>query len=185
MMYFKCCALALLCAASIVRAQNSNSNPHSDNGKTITFSVVDGKGKLVGDVIGIGGQGNADGLLYVLVAIKTNGALIQMGVKPSGFVDPAGGTSAGVENYESTNCTGTPYSGSLNIAGITDSLFTPADLVGTKVFVIDQSMQSKAIRVQSQLTVEGCQPHSNSLGGPPVKMLVDLSTLYTPPFTIR
>lgn len=189
-------AFALLTSVSVARAQGGASKPIT------SLSVVDSKSKTVGEILGFN-----PGLLPV-VAIRTGGALIQLGVRPSGFVPasvfptssssfPNGSVIAGIADYESTNCSGTPYSESLStVKGLSDNLFTVVDLLGTVVLAVDGSLPPKFITAQSFLEpVGGCHLYQNGQGDPqpisftvallPVKMLVDLSTLYTAPFTVK
>ena len=177
-------AVAFLFTASVTRAQNSKNG----NSKPISSpSVIDSKGKHVGGVLGFA-RGLSPGP-YPIVAIKIDEDFIRMGVKPSGFVDIVSGEANNTgELYESTNCSGTPYSQVLTIDTTSDNLFAVTDLIGTKVFVVDSSIPPKTITYQSFLQADiGCQPHSPATYGLalPMKMLVDLSILYTPPFKLK
>ncbi|MFZ1058343.1 MAG: hypothetical protein WAP47_04015 [Candidatus Rokuibacteriota bacterium] len=138
--------------------------------------VVDSVGTLIGNVLGF----TFDGSQHVLpnVVLQRNGRAVGVVVTPNGFE----GSGASL-SYESLNCTGTPY-----LDGDFTTLILPATIEGPghTVYVPDTSATPRPVAAQSLLMQGACFSWlSNLQSAVPAIPLVDLDTLYAPPFTVR
>ena len=101
------------------------------------LSVVDGRGKRVGNVLGFyvtNGGGEWGGA--ATIALRVEGNVVVLYVRPGGFTGFEGGFTrlGGGFYYESASCTGRPF---MNPLAVNPPLVPPHILAGTKLFVFD------------------------------------------------
>jgi hypothetical protein len=167
--------------------------------KPATIQVVDAHGKQVGNVVGIffgyttvalrvkpvprwflPTLEEQDVLLNVLGADSIQGwNTIGAGVGQTWF-----GANGFV--FESDDCSGTPF------LSVPDGLLLPNTVVSTPgmtVYVPDQSAPARQVVVRSSISVEfgapgNCSKVTINVSASPAIPLIDLLTVYTPPFRI-
>ncbi|MBI3030257.1 MAG: hypothetical protein HYY64_12165 [Candidatus Rokubacteria bacterium] len=142
------------------------------------MTVVDSVGTQIGGVVGL----TFDGSQRVLanVVLQQDGRMIALIVYPDHFE----GTGPSL-SYESTDCTGTPlFDGDFNTMILPGTIEGP----GSTVYVPDTSTPPQALTAKSLLQLGMCFPVPGGFGLPsaiPAVPLVDLDTLYTPPFSLQ
>lgn len=158
---------------------------------TQQLTVYDADGKKVGVVTGGDPVG---GSFRPLVPLKIDGIALMLGVLRDGFTGHA--TIA----WESTDCTGTPFL-QITSPGYTSqpSSFplVGVGLPGNTVYVEDGPVRPIAIRSYSTIPLQGPGTPLHQCVRPqaeydpyirvsaPARPLIDMNTLYTPPFTVR
>ena len=145
------------------------------------LSVVDGRGRRVGNVLGFREQ-------IAKIALRIDGELAILNVSPQGFTGDGGGFlfNSGPFYFESTNCTGTPFDQSGG--GEPPLALAPVHLLdGTKLYSRAGSPRSIIVRSWGSTSSSGwCQPlNSFQQMASPWRFLIDLSTQFQPPFTLR
>lgn len=138
--------------------------------------VVDSGGTVVGNVIGL----TFDGSQRVLpeVVLQRNGRLVGLLVYPDRF-EGSGASLA----YESLDCTGQAW---LNGPFATPILPGTIEGPGQTLYVPDPSATPGLVTAQSLLQLGTCFTFQfDYLSAVPAIPLVDLDTLYTPPFSLK
>ena len=138
--------------------------------------VVDSAGSIVGSVTGF----TFDGPQRILpnVVLQKDGLLVGLTVGPGGL-EASGGSLA----FDQPGCQGKAY-----LSGPFDTLILPGTIEGPgqTVYVPDPSAPAGLVTAQSFLQIGTCFTFPFALpSAVPAIPLVDLDTLYTPPFSLK
>jgi hypothetical protein len=152
-----------------------------------SLSVVDSKGKLVGTVI----QRDSDELYNPLVAFEVSDYVFLLKVRGDRVSTPGGGGEGFGPLFTSTNCSGTPFAElpylhtpQSGAASLWDAAVVGSP--GMSVYVAPFGTLPQRITVRSWLpTDDRCEPFVKTGEFFPVQVLVNFSTIFTPPFTVR
>ena len=142
------------------------------------LTVFDGTGKRVGIVLGFFGT-NAT------VTFRLDGEVVIIGVNRERFDFVNGYTSRDLEFYfESSNCTGMPFT---IWSGGTTQLAPIHVIDGTNLYGLDGPLKSIIVRSRGSIVNPSiCTPvNSFQWNSFPLRFLIDLSTQFQPPFTVR
>ncbi len=135
--------------------------------------VVDVNGKLVGEAIDLPGN--------PVLAFQNEKLLFEVIVTPAFF----SGYGGGALFYESTDCSGAPL---MNLSP-TLLLQTVVNPPGMTVYVPDTSAIAQEVNINSALPDVaqggGCSTFSFTSFMVPAVPVVDLGSLFTPPFSVR
>lgn len=135
-----------------------------------TFNVVDANGKLIGNAI-------PDGTSASLV-FKVGGQVFGVTVHGDGFARDGGL----VFESPDTTCSGTPLIEVRPAALLTDRAIAPP---GSTVYVADPQAVPQTITRGSIFFNGFCLSLGGSASAVPVVALVDLDTMFTPPFKVK
>ena len=173
-------ALAVV-AASLIWLSNPFQADAQKRPQRTNVEVVDAHGSIVGKVVGI--SRGEESILLAHVAVSINQQVFVLSARRDRLHGPDAHATV---HFESNDCSGTPY--------LNDSLFNPLSLIpyvavtapGSTLSVAQGTVQT--IAAMSSISVGGA---CNSFSTPsvmqavPGTVLVDLDTLFTPPFTLR
>ena len=156
----------LLFAGSLTFAQNNQPQPVQN------LSVWDSKGKIVGNVISsqYGGQ--------ALVAFRLSGRLFLLSADKTGFNETT------QLFFASANCTGAAYT--FPILGTSSYLNTVYGIVGGKAY--EPSGPTTNVTINSSLDSGSSSCNFSTVfqtDMTPMQFVVDLNSIFTPPFTLR
>lgn len=148
--------------------------------------VVDAKGKIVGNVLGVG---TGQGIPGPTVALRVADRLLILTVTKLNFLGMGIGTLSPGLFFESSDCTGTPLIRT-DAAGSEEGLVTPLSIVAkNKIYSPEGVRAIREIRSMLQLMVFpwdwGCQAYEETAETMPLKMVADLNNSFTPPFSIK
>jgi hypothetical protein len=153
------------------------------------LTVFDAEGQKVGDVLGfVGweGTGAPAQTPIPVVALRVDGDLVILQIGRDGALDPPPGGVQGIALYfESPDCTGTPFlaSGLLLPEG---SPLPATYLAGQQVFVQDGPPQTLVVASSFDPSSGSCNPFEpTEVSTLRLRFLIDLTTEFTPPFTVR
>lgn len=173
--------LALMILGSVGFAQV----PHVSSVREL--SVVDSKGKTVGITQGGIFIHNVEAFaptieMRTIIILDVDGRLIQVAVNRDQFY---GGQ---VIWFESTNCQGAPWlpAGGFNLEG--PSLLPEVAVAppGQTIYVAKPGAASQSITINSILDPgTRCRNYTAQVQAFPTEALVDLLSVFTPPFTLR
>ena len=138
-----------------------------------TLAIYDANDKKVGDVI-------STTATTAIVVLQLAEHLLALSVDKNGIY----GSSSGFPRFESINCSGPP----LVDIPFTHSIFpfvTVTGPPGRTIYLPDAEALPQQFRYRSQLNPAGCVPANDLLTGVPATALLDLDTLFTPPFTVQ
>ena len=136
--------------------------------------AYDANGKKIGRVLDVNGPNEAT------VGVRVNGTTTLLTVHRDVL------WTAPSLAFQSTDCTGTPYIRAASNS-LLDSVTATGD-PGLTVYVQQPGQPVQAITVGSEtinLQPTECQMHSQTIQAFPAVPLIDLNTLFTPPFSIR
>ena len=143
------------------------------------LAVYDSRGKLVGAVFDLQGT-------QPTVALKVGGGIATFTVDPN-LLAATGNTHGAQLLYESADCTGQPFApfGPGALTGAGGILGAPLVLNGTKLY--EPSGEERELIVNSALNQEGvfCEQITFSHTDVPLQEVVDLATVFRPPFSVR
>ena len=164
--------LLLICGLASHRAYAADDKDKDSIQPVQSLTVFDVNGKKVGGVL--------DATVTIAtVAFRVNGELVILDLTHDHF----GGTSQGPSLlFESTNCMGTAFV----ISGPPGPSLAPLHILsGTLLY--DYTATSTTITAKSQLDGSNCQAISPYQPPPvlPLRLLIDLSTQFTPPFIMK
>jgi len=134
-------------------------------------ALVDSTGKIVGHVLGGLGWGTT-------VLLKIDERLVAVNVRKDGY-------QQGTLYFDLPNCLGIPW---LPFVSPLSSFLTVASIgpPGNTVYVPQQGVPSAHVRIQSWLRSDGCSPFFNeTIHVTPTESLINLDTVFTPPFSVR
>jgi hypothetical protein len=140
--------------------------------------VVDSLGTQIGNVFGL----TFDGSQHVLanVVLQKDGRMVALIVYPDHFE----GTGPSL-SFQSTDCTGTAlFDGAFNTMILPGTIEGP----GNTVYVPDTSTPPQSLTANSLLQLGTCYSAPGGFGlllAIPAVPLVNLDTLYTPPFSLK
>ena len=156
--------------------------------------VVDSRGKVVGAAVGGVGLGASGSITrpMSLVLIRMDQELVAIGVGPMGF-------HGGSLTYESANCQGTPWFivGENPLPAVEDMSFLPAVAIaspGQTLYRVAPGASPRTLTVRSVFSgYAKCRPawgepfvgHPRDFVVLPTEPVLDLSTVYTPPFSLK
>lgn len=147
--------------------------------RPVQLNAYDANGLKIGRILDVSGQSGSV-FSEARVAVRVSGITIVLQVRR----DTLGGYGRGLV-FESADCTGTPY-----LLPEPESMLQPVTTVvprGRTVYAPQPGASERLITTQSGMTAsQGCLP-SNALNVKviPAVPLIDLSTLFTAPFSIR
>jgi hypothetical protein len=155
-----------------VGAHGADNEPSLKNNKTLT--VIDTHHKTVGQ---IGPFPNA--CTGSAVAYQVGGHIFSVGVDKTGFPKCSFGSNF---FFESTDCSGTPF-----VQVITSALVETArvDEPGSTVYLPDLDNIQQEFLSRSIQGSFGCSTIDNILNVAPEIPIIDLDTVFTPPFEVR
>lgn len=139
-----------------------------------TPAVYDAANNKVGDMI------STAALTTVIVTLQIEEHLLALQVDKNSIY----GSASGFPQFESTDCTGTLLIG---VSSPSHSIFpyVVTGPPGNTIYLPDLNAIPQQFRYRSQLNPEGCVPADDLLTGVPATALIDLDTLFTPPFTVQ
>jgi len=142
--------------------------------------IYDANGKKVGQVLDLA---EAGGPFQTRAAFRVGDHAFVLEVSTAGFV---GGWSL---HYETTDCTGTPYVGGTGLVETARVEIFPGSPDTLALYVRDPVATPQTVTISSTRSQTGCDqlipPDSMPDLVPAVRLIDDLSTLYTPPFRVR
>jgi hypothetical protein len=142
-----------------------------------SLTVLDGNAKRVGNVLGFGPAAGV-----ATVSFRVNGELVVISVNHDGFTINSSFTNGpGSLIFESTNCMGTAFA----VFGPPGPSLAPLHLLsGTLLYAWDGPQTT--IIEKSQLDNGICQTEGpGQTVGTPLRLVIDLSTQFKPPFTMK
>ncbi|OFV90947.1 MAG: hypothetical protein A3H28_03510 [Acidobacteria bacterium RIFCSPLOWO2_02_FULL_61_28] len=157
------------------------------------LTIFDGGGKRVGTVLGFNFEstGGLQGFVQggdATVAMRIAGELVILYVRLDRFIGKEQGFTLDYTNatlrFESSNCAGTPYIPAPNVPP-TPPLAPLHVLNGTRLYALGGPPRSIVLRSIEQNS--SCSPVNpvESVQEQPLRFLIDLSTQFQPPFTMR
>ena len=148
------------------------------------LTVIDAKGKRVGNVLGFTPTRIIEGIgSGPVVALKVNGVLLVLAVEPDRFI--------GQKEllFQSSDCSGTPY---LDVYDPVVRLMPTTAVVGGIVYAQNGNPQTVFITscmsgLDPSPTSRTCRPVSfpSTMSVVPAVPVFDVSAHFTPPFSIR
>lgn len=141
-----------------------------------SLSAYDANGKRVGRVLDMTGTNEG-----MIVPVSVKGVVTYLSLYSDTLVAGNGGVL-----YQSTDCTGTAYVGTSSFGFA--QLVTGTGLPGLTVYVQESGQPTQSILVASRVATEtGCEAVVNPFmdSAFPAVPLVDLSAVFTPPFTVH
>lgn len=155
------------------------------------LAVVDANDNKVGDVLGVDFRPfGTSGVGLVFIAFRVNQHAFVLGLTRESFFGSGTGISGESNSvaFESIDCSGTPYVRDTTTTDNT-SVFPITQVVGpgSTVYIQEPEANSQLPTLQSVLTTEGsCEStFLTSTRVFPAVAVIDLNTLYTPPFILR
>lgn len=137
------------------------------------LKVVDANNKLVGVADLSPGTGN------VLVVLRLDKLVLPLIVKANQFSGNAGGPLW----FESTDCSGSPWMYPPDDTLLTQTIVA---LPGNTVYTSDPAAVPQSITVQSYKEQDGsCWPFATNTIRVPAQPVIDLFSVFTPPFSVR
>lgn len=155
-----------------IQGEKGDTGPPGPAAKT--FAVYDANNNKVGDVIS-----TSSPPATAMIALQVDTHLLALSVN-NNAID---GSTSGPPRFESTNCLGAP----LVEPGSTHSIFPFVTVAppGRTIYLPDPAAIPRQFRYRSELNPEGCVPVDDLLVGVPASVLLDLNTLFTPPFRVE
>lgn len=139
--------------------------------------VLDASGKVVGEVV------TFESALGPIVALRDAGSAPWLRVRPDRL------TADGALNYESSDCSGTPFVDSASITMFTNpsTRLASTAIAGSSrtLYVAVRFANPRRMQVESFLLDEQCYVTSFETTVVPVRAVLDLTAAFSPPFSVQ
>ncbi len=146
-----------------------------------TWTAWDNDGKRIGNIVGLEGP-------YPMVSLSVGKDLVILTLGRDGVLATSGGVTGIGLYFTSSDCSGTPFLANGNLLPEPPSPLLPTYLFGQRVFAPSGPPQTLTVRstVGDPMNPTACISFpAYEVFTMPLQLLIDLTTQFTPPYSVR